>query len=76
METPKRTDSVAASLFPSGLKKAEVTAKLLAVALRELDGRGTNLLEECGCCGGYHPADYRGECRDDAFRFATAYGEV
>jgi hypothetical protein len=21
--------------------------------------------EECGCCGGYHPPDFDGDCRDD-----------
>jgi len=28
-------------------------------------------IEECGCCGCYHPPNYFGDCRDDAYRFAT-----
>lgn len=39
---------------------------------------------ECGCCNCYHPADWHGDCRDDAARFAmdeldaqhTAYGWI
>lgn len=27
-------------------------------------------LEECGCCGGYHPTGYAGDCRDDNKRFS------
>ena len=26
-------------------------------------------LEECGCCGGHHRPEYRGDCRNDAERF-------
>ena len=62
-------------LFPSGLTKGEVIAKLLIAALRKLEEQGTPMLEECGCCGEYHPVGYRGECRDDAWRFATPYGD-
>lgn len=29
------------------------------------------VLEECGCCGGYHPQGYGAECRDDHYRFPT-----
>jgi hypothetical protein len=37
----------------------------------------------CGCCDAYHPANWDGDCRDDANRFAAdqldakygAYGE-
>lgn len=25
---------------------------------------------ECGICGSYHPADWNGDCREDAARFA------
>ena len=25
--------------------------------------------EDCGCCGGTHPAGYTGDCRDDANRW-------
>lgn len=25
---------------------------------------------ECGCCNCYHPAEFYGDCRDDANRFA------
>lgn len=25
---------------------------------------------ECGCCGMYHPAQFNGDCRDDANRYA------
>lgn len=28
-------------------------------------------LVECGSCGGYHPAGFDGDCRDDANRFPT-----
>lgn len=28
-------------------------------------------LDECGCCGGFHRPDYRGECRNDWERFPT-----
>lgn len=24
---------------------------------------------ECGCCGGYHPVEFFGDCRDDENRF-------
>lgn len=24
----------------------------------------------CGCCCNYHPADWNGDCREDAARFA------
>ena len=26
---------------------------------------------ECGCCGCWHPANWDGDCRDDANRFAA-----
>jgi hypothetical protein len=26
---------------------------------------------ECGCCGSYHRAEYFGDCRNDAERFAS-----
>lgn len=25
--------------------------------------------EECGCCGGFHPRNYTGDCRDDLNRW-------
>ena len=28
-----------------------------------------NEIEECGCCGCYHPKTYFGDCRDDNNRF-------
>jgi len=27
--------------------------------------------EECGCCEGYHPADFTGDCRDDVNRWPS-----
>lgn len=28
-------------------------------------------LQECGCCGAYHPSNFHGDCRDDNNRFPT-----
>lgn len=28
-----------------------------------------DILEECGCCGGLHFAEFDGDCREDAERF-------
>lgn len=33
------------------------------------DSAGGDVLAECGSCGSYHRADYRGDCRNDAERF-------
>ncbi len=27
------------------------------------------LMNECGCCGEYHPIDFIGDCRNDDFRY-------
>lgn len=27
--------------------------------------------EACGCCGGYHPKGWAGDCRDDAHRLSS-----
>ena len=42
--------------------------KAIARALK----RYGQTLEECGCCGYYHRADWPGDCRNDAERFDTA----
>jgi hypothetical protein len=26
-------------------------------------------MEDCGCCGAYHPRDFEGDCRNDDFRY-------
>lgn len=31
---------------------------------------GKPVFIECGCCGGYHPENFHGECRDNDNRFA------
>jgi hypothetical protein len=48
---------------------------VLAAVLKQLDMFGQPLLDECGQCGGYHPIGYTAECRDNAFRFPTPYGD-
>jgi hypothetical protein len=49
--------------------------KFLAVALQELEMQGVELLEECGGCGCYHPKWFSADCRDDANRFPSPYGD-
>jgi hypothetical protein len=31
-----------------------------------------HIIYECGSCGSYHPWDFKGDCRDDANRFADS----
>lgn len=31
---------------------------------------GKPVFIECGCCGGHHPENFHGECRDNDNRFA------
>lgn len=42
--------------------------------MKELAGLSTApdaiRIVECGCCSSYHRADFKGDCRDDAERFA------
>jgi hypothetical protein len=30
-----------------------------------------HIIEECGCCGMYHPKSFGGDCRDDANRYES-----
>ena len=45
--------------------------------LRRIDllGYPDDLLVECGSCGSYHPHWFKGDCRDDAHRFASYDGD-
>lgn len=44
------------------MKSAELRSALIDLAFQ--------ILEECGCCGSYHPIDYTGDCRNDNKRFS------
>lgn len=34
-------------------------------------GKGKHYVVECGCCGGFHPARYTGDCRSDENRYGS-----
>jgi hypothetical protein len=33
--------------------------------------KGKHYLADCGCCGGVHPYEFMGDCRDNANRYAN-----
>jgi len=56
---------------PSGLDKRELDAIYRSKQAIEQGKGGDEDWEECGVCGGWHPADWFGDCRDDEMRLPS-----